>query len=250
MAALLPVLLLDAHLQPQPASARGPRSAGPRRAGVKAASFSSQAWCVFRERGRDAAPRVLEEAGDGSQVGTERAEFPRAVVFVPAQDAGDSKPCHTPPAATPPGSRGPRLGRAVGGLRGWAGACPAWSRRGVRRAAGARRARPRAAACAAAGRSIRAAADGHPARRSAPDRVPVHREQLRVLQPREGQVPLRLAHADERLGQAGDGGRFQQRVQAVGGRGPVEQAEQPQDGEGALALRLRRRSRTTARTHP
>ena len=29
----------------------------------------------FRERGRDAAPRRLEEAGDGSQVGTERAEF-------------------------------------------------------------------------------------------------------------------------------------------------------------------------------
>ena len=37
----------------------------------------------FRERGRDTAPWVLEEAGDGSQVGTERAEFLRTVGFLP-----------------------------------------------------------------------------------------------------------------------------------------------------------------------
>ena len=52
---------------------------------------------------------------------------------------GRCKPRHTPPAATRRGSRGPRHGRAVGGLRAWAGPLPASSRRGVRRVASTNR---------------------------------------------------------------------------------------------------------------
>ncbi len=69
-----------------------------------------------------------------------------------------------------------------------------------------------------------------------PGRVPVHGQQLRSRQPREGHVPLRLAHPDQHLGQARDRGRFQQRGQAVAGRGPVEQAQQAKHGQGALAM--------------
>ena len=43
----------------------------------------------FRKRGRETNPRLLEEAGDGSQVGTERAKFCRAVMFCPSLDAGE-----------------------------------------------------------------------------------------------------------------------------------------------------------------
>ena len=73
-------------------------------------------------------------------------------------------------------------------------------------------------------------------RASTPDRVPVHREQLRDPSRVKAHVALRLAHPDERLGQVRDGGRFQQRGEAVGGRGPVEQSEQPQHGQRALPL--------------
>ena len=45
-----------------------------------------------------------------------------------------------------------------------------------------------------------------------------------------GEVALGFAQSDERFGETGDGGRFQQRREAVGGQRPVEQAEQAQNG--------------------
>ena len=41
----------------------------------------------LRKCGRNADPRGLKEAGDGPQVGPERAEFLRAIGFVPARNA-------------------------------------------------------------------------------------------------------------------------------------------------------------------
>ena len=79
---------LDAHLQPSPHRLEG--LGQPAQGAQAEGGFVQQPGLIgFRERGRDAAPRFLEEAGDGSQVGTERAEFLRAVVFVPSQDAGE-----------------------------------------------------------------------------------------------------------------------------------------------------------------
>ncbi len=52
--------------------------------------------------------------------------------------------------------------------------------------------------------------------------VSVDRKQLRVFQSLERHVALRLAEADERFGQPGDGLPGPQGIQAVSTRGPVE----------------------------
>ena len=253
MAAFFPVLLLDVHLQPSPHRLEG--LGQPAQGAQAEGGFVQQPSLVgFRERGRDATPRGLEEAGDGSQVGTERAEFLRSCSLRSLAGCGRSKPCHTPPAATPPGSRGPRLGRAAGGLRAWAGRLPSWSRRGVRRAAGAPRARPRAAARAVAGRSIRAAADAHRARRAAPAASRFTVSSFAASSAAEVSIPLRLAQPDERFGEPGDGWRLPQGRQAVGVGGPVEQAQQPQQARASCRARALRRSaaasRATSRRRP
>ena len=165
MAASVPVLLLDVHLQPSPHRLEG--LGQPAQGAQAEGGFVQQPGLAgFREHGREAAPRLLEEAGYGSQVGTERAEFVPCVVLLRRDGCGRGKPFRTPPAATPPGSRGPRLGRAVGGLRGWRRACPAWSRRGTRTAADALPAGRRGAARAVRRQSAPAAVDGSPARKS------------------------------------------------------------------------------------
>jgi len=81
--------------------------------------------------------------------------------FRPAAKCERGKPCIALLVAAPLDSRGPRLGRAAGGLRAWAGRLLSCLHRGVRKAAGGPRARRRVVACAVAGRSIRAAADAH-----------------------------------------------------------------------------------------
>jgi hypothetical protein len=63
--------------------------------------------------------------------------------------------------------------------------------------------------------------------------VAVHGEQPRVLQGGEAAIPVFLRQADERFGEAGDGGRFEQGLQAVGGRGPVKEAHEGEEGEFA-----------------
>jgi hypothetical protein len=66
--------------------------------------------------------------------------------------------------------------------------------------------------------------------------VPVHREQLCLVQPGNGEVAMRLANSRERLGQVRDCGSFPQSFEAAHIRRPVEQPQQPQKGEGTLAI--------------
>ncbi len=64
-------------------------------------------------------------------------------------------------------------------------------------------------------------------------------DQIQFAQALNGRVPFLLAQADQRFRQARQRGRLAQRRQAVGRRRPVEQAQQPQDGQfdlPALAL--------------
>ena len=140
-----------------------------------------------------------------------------AVVFVPVAGCGRGKPCHTPPAASPPGSRGPRLGRAVGGLRASAGRLPSWSRRGVRRAAGARRARPRAVAV----RSCRAKYSRSSGWASSESSVPAASRFTVSSFASSSRVKATFRCASlmptKRLGQPGMAGAFRSAVEAVGG---------------------------------
>jgi len=172
----------------------------------------------FRERGRDAAPRRVEEAGDGSQVGTERAELVAPRRLPVSARYGRRKPSGTPPVASPPGSRGRRLGTAAGGLPASAVACPACCPGDVRIAARARPARRPGAARGVAGRSTRGSEGGRRGRiwdlrfwiwiwnfRF------LRRDQAALGETGEAEVPFRIAEPDERFGQARDHRRAAQR---------------------------------------
>ena len=118
----------------------------------------------------------------------------------------------------------------------WAGCLPSWSQRGVRRAAGGGAPGLGVLPCGDAGRSIRAAAGGHPATSSVPAASRFTVSSFAASSRVKATFRCASLIPTSASVRYGDGGRFQQRGEAVGGRGPVEQAEQPQHGEGALPL--------------
>ncbi len=88
-----PAFLCHAHLQPRPH--RLQRLGQPTHGAKVEGGMVQQPGLVgFRERGRDATPRRLEETGHGPQVGTERPELVRAVEPVPSRSAQDAIAVH------------------------------------------------------------------------------------------------------------------------------------------------------------
>ena len=195
---------------------------------------------------------VLEEAGDGSQVGTERAEFLRAVEFVvPSQDAGAvnlvTRLLLQPRLAAVGHGLVERLEVFERGLVAFLrGRAEVFVEPPVGGAPGLGLLRAELPGEVFA--QQRMGIEASERRRTA---SPVHREQLRGLQPGEGQFRCASLMPDERL-RSGPGWRAPSskaaRQSAVGG--PVEQAQQPQHGQGALAASSPPRSRATAHRHP
>ena len=234
MAAFFQSSCLTRNLQPSPHRLEG--LGQPAQGAQAEGGFVQQPSLVgFRERGRDAAPRWLEEAGDGSQVGTERAEFPAAVGFSSALDAVEvnlvTRLLLQPRLAAVGHGLVERLEVFERGLvlvlRGRA---EVFVEPPVGRAPGVGLLRAQLPGEVFAQQRMRIERDERAGR------VAVHREQVDFLEATECHVPIARTQPDQRLGQPGDDRRRAQRVQATPGRGAVEQAEQLEDGQLALPL--------------